>query len=100
MPAKLQMSRISGSIVMRPRIFAASKRLISPKGVQVYPKYVSHVLPVEISKNNVHRSNLKRNRFKFLHLGPNDVSVPKLPLLPNPYFRAEIGNSDDASPEI
>ena len=47
-----------------------------------------------------HRPNLKRNRFKFLHLGPTELSVPKLPLLTNPCFREEIGNSDDASSEM
>ena len=55
---------------------------------------------MEIPRNHGHRPNLKRNRFKFLHLGPTEVSVPKLPLLPNPYFLEEIGNSDDTSPEI
>ena len=52
------------------------------------------------TQNLGHRPNLKRNRFKFLHLGPTELSVPKLPHLPNPYFRREIGNSDDGSPQI
>ena len=47
-----------------------------------------------------HRPNFKRNRFKFLHLELPELSVPKLPHLPNPYFRREIGNSDDGSPQI
>ena len=51
-------------------------------------------------RNHGHRPNLKRNRFKFLHLEPTELSVPKLPHLPNPYFRREIGNSDDGSPQI
>ena len=55
---------------------------------------------MEIPRNHGHIPNLKRNRFKFFHLGPTELSVPKLPLLPNPYFRAEIGNSDDVSQEI
>ena len=52
------------------------------------------------SRNHGHRPNLKRNRFTFLHLGPTELSVPKLLHLPNPYFRREIGNSDDGSPQI
>ena len=46
------------------------------------------------------RPNFKRNRFKFLHLELTELSVSKLPHLPNPYFRREIGNSDDGSPQI
>ena len=53
---------------------------------------------MEIPGKHRHRPNLKRNRFKFLHLGPTELPVPKLTFLSNP--RAEIGNSDDASPEI
>ena len=58
------------------------------------------VFQVEIPRNHGHRPNFKRNRFKFLHLELTELSVPKLPHLPNPYFRREIGNSDDGSPQI
>ena len=58
------------------------------------------VFQVEIPSNYGHRPNLKWNRFKYLHLGPTKLSVPKLPLLPNPYFLAEIGNWNNASAEI
>ena len=46
------------------------------------------------------QTNLKRNRLKFLHLGPSELSGPKMLLVPNPYFRTEIGNSYAASSEI
>ena len=46
---------------------------------------------MEITRNHGHKPNLKRNRFKFLNLGPTEQSVPKLPHFPNPYFGAEIG---------
>ena len=39
MPAKLQMPRTSGSIVMRARIFGAPKRVITPKGAQICPNF-------------------------------------------------------------
>ena len=55
---------------------------------------------MEKPRNHGHRPNFKRNRFKFLHLELTELSVPKLPHLPNPYFRREIGNSDDVSPQI
>ena len=66
-PAKFQVYWSTVSIVVRPRNFGAPKRVIT---TQKGPKYVSHVLPVEISKNHVHRPNLKRIGWKFLHLWP------------------------------
>ena len=37
-----------------------------------------------------HRPNFKRNRFKFLHLELTELSVPKLPHLPNPIFGGKL----------
>ena len=72
----------------------------TPKMAQIGPVWNVPVFQAEIPRNHGNRPNLKRNRFKFLHLGPTELSVPKLPHLPNPYFRREIGNSDDGIPQI
>ena len=40
----------------------------------------------EIPSNHGHRRNLKRNRLKLLHLGPRELSGPKMALIPNPLF--------------
>ena len=44
------------------------------------------VFQVEIPRNHGHRPNLKRNRFKFLHLAPTELSVPKIAPPPKPLF--------------
>ena len=85
-PAKFQTKRTAGSKVLRLCNFCAPK--IGP--ILNFP-----VFQVEIPRNHGHKPNFKRNRFKFLHLELTELSVPKLPHLPNPYFRREIGNSDD-----
>ena len=85
---------------MRRRNFCAPKRVSTKKGPKSGPYENFPVLQVEIPRDHGHKPNLKRNRFKFLNLGPTAQSVPKLPHFPNPYFGTEIGNSDDASLEI
>ena len=72
----------------------------NPKRAQIGSVWNFPVLQVEIPRNHGHKPNLKGKQSKFLNLGPTEQSVPKLPHLPNPYFGTEIGNSDDASPEI
>ena len=72
-PAKFQTKRTAGSKVLRLCNFCA------PKRAQIGPVWSFPVFQVEIPRNHGHRPNLKRNRFKFLHLGPTELSVPKLP---------------------
>ena len=99
-PAKFQTKRTAGSKVLRLCYFCAPKRVKTRKGPKIGPILNFPVFQVEIPRNHGHRPNFKRNRFKFLHLELTELSVPKLPHLPNPYFRREIGNSDDGSPQI
>ena len=99
-PAKFQTKWTVASIVMRLRNFWVPKRVSTQKGPKSGPYRNFPILQVEIPRNHGHKPNLKRNRLKFLNLGPTEQSVPKLPQFPNPYFGTEIGNSDDASPEI
>ena len=98
--AKFQIKWTTAWKVMRPRNFWVPKRVSTKKGPKSGPYEIFPVLQVEIPQNYGDKPNLKRNRFKYLNLGPTEQSVPKLPQFPNPYFGTEIGNSDGACPEI
>ena len=65
------------------------------KRAQIRPVRNFPVFQVEIPRNHWHIPNLKRNRLKFLHLGLTELLGPKAALAQNPYFRTDIGNSDD-----
>ena len=52
----------------------------NPKRAQIGSVWNFPVFQMEIPQNHGHRPNLKRNRSKFLHLGPSELSVPKMPL--------------------
>ena len=78
----------------------APKGSETPKGPKSDPYEIFLFSRWRYPRNHGLRPNFKQNRLKFLHLGPSELSVPKMPLVPNPYFRTEIGNSDEASPEI
>ena len=101
-PAKFQIKWTAGSKVLRLCNFGAPKRVKTPKGPKsgLYGVWNFPIFQVEIRRNHGHGPNFKRNWLKILHLGPSKLSVPKMHLVPNPYFRTEIGNSDDAGPEI
>ena len=99
-PAKFQTKRTAGSKVLRLCNFCAPKRVKTRKGPKSVPYWIFLFprwrYPEIMGTDQI----LRRNRFKFLHLELTELSVPKLPHLPNPYFRKEIGNSDDGSPQI
>ena len=95
-PAKFQIKWTTASKVMRHRNFWVPKMVSTPKG-QIGSVWNFPVFQVEITRNHGHKPNFKRNRYKFLNLGPTEQSVPKLPHFSNPYIRTEIGNSNDAS---
>ena len=94
------MKRTAGSKVYRLCNLCAPNWVKTPKGSKSGPYKIFLFSRRRYPKIMGTDQILKRNRFQFLHLGPTELSVPKLPFLPNPYYRAEIGNSDDANPEI
>ena len=95
-------SHVHNPNLKRNCCLVSQKWVITPKGAKLASNGTSNGTSSQWRYLEIrpYRPNLKRNRLKFLHLGPSELSVPKMSLVPNPYFRTENGTSDDASPEI
>ena len=57
-----------------PPNFCVPKRVRTPKGDQIGPKFVFPVLQLEIPWSHVYSPNLKQNGWKLLHLWPTALS--------------------------